>query len=216
MSGMIRHLQGFTRARDGSVMVEFTIIVSLLLTVTGGMVDFSLALYQWNAAAKAVELGGRIAAVSSPVASNLATYVPVSGFPTAFSVVCSGATGTCTGGGTYDATAMQTIVFGQGKSACGAVAAGQLPAMCDAFPALTTSNVKVTYQQSAYATSGLGYSGRKLPVPTISVETTGLTFSFFFLNALLGLAPMTIPLMTTTITSEDLSSNCGGTGQPAC
>ena len=29
------------------------------------------ALYQWNAAAKAVEIGARIAAVSDPVASGL-------------------------------------------------------------------------------------------------------------------------------------------------
>ena len=54
-------------------MIEFTIIVTLLMTVTCGIVDFSLALQQWNAAAKAAELGGRLAAVSDPISSDIAT-----------------------------------------------------------------------------------------------------------------------------------------------
>ena len=199
-------LKLFVRARDGVVLVEFTIVMLVLLVVTLGLVDFATALYQWNNASKAAELGARLAAVSAPVASNLtnsASFPPTN----PFNVACSG--GSCTGGGSYDASALQTIVFGRGKTACSAVATDQLPAMCNVYPNLTTGNVKVTYQQSAYATSGLGYSGRTNgPVPTITVETTGLTFSFFFLNTLLGLAPKAMPTMRTTITGEDLSSTC--------
>jgi len=33
-----------------------------------------------------------------------------------------------------------------------------------------------------------------------------LTFNFYFLNGLLGLAPMNMPTMRTTITGEDLST----------
>ena len=36
-----------------------------------GSVDFLMAMYQWNAAAKAVQIGARIAAVSDPVAGEL-------------------------------------------------------------------------------------------------------------------------------------------------
>ena len=36
-----------------------------------GSVDFLMAMYQWNAAAKAVQIGARIAAVSDPVASDV-------------------------------------------------------------------------------------------------------------------------------------------------
>ena len=42
----------------------------LILFLFGG-VDFMNALYQWNAAAKAVQIGARIAAVSDPIASGL-------------------------------------------------------------------------------------------------------------------------------------------------
>ena len=199
--------KAFARDRDGAVMVEFTIVMFVLLVVTLGLVDFSMALYQWNNASKATELGARLAAVSGPVASNVtnsATFPPAN----AFSVVCNGSSASCTNGGTFSAAALQTIVFGRGKTACSAVAADQLPAMCNVYSGLTTSNVKVTYQQSAYATAGLGYNGRTNgPVPTITVETTGLTFSFFFLNGLLGLTPITMPPMRTTITGEDLSSS---------
>ena len=109
---------------------------------------------------------------------------------------------------------MKNIVYGRGKTACGAVAAGQLAAMCDVYPGLTPSNVTVTYQQSASLTangvpgSGLGYAGRVGgPVPTITVEITGVTFNFVFINHLLGLSTLTMPTMRTTITGEDLSSS---------
>ena len=207
---MLARLRGLRRATDGAVMVEFSIVILVLLTVTGGMVDFSLALYQYNNASKAVQLGGRLAATSNPVAGPNTSPSYFSGLSptTAFSIVCSGSTAACVGGGTYDATAMKDIVYGRGKTACGAVAAGQLAAMCDVYPGLTPSNVTVTYQQSAYATSGLAYPGRVGgPVPTITVEITNVTFSFYFLNTMMGFAPMTMPTMKTTITGEDLSTS---------
>jgi hypothetical protein len=172
--------------------------------VTCGMVDFSLALYQWNGASKAAKLGGRLAATSDPVSTD----IPSLDAGAAFTRVCSGNMLSCTNGGTYSAAAMNTIVYGRGKSTCGSVAGGQLAAMCDVYPGLTAGNVTITYQQSAYATSGLGFAGRNGgPVPTITVEITGLTFNFFFLNGLLGLSPMTMPTMLTTITGEDLSTS---------
>jgi hypothetical protein len=113
--------------------------------------------------------------------------------------VCSGASASCTGG-TYSAPAMDTILYGRGESACGTVAAEQLPAMCDMFRRVAASNVRITYEHS-----GLGFAGRPGgPVPTITVELTGLTFNFVFLNWLLG--PVTIPPMRTTVTGEDMST----------
>ena len=57
------------RDEDGGPLVEVAIIFPILITFLFGGVDFMNALYQWNAAAKAVEIGARIAAVSDPVAS---------------------------------------------------------------------------------------------------------------------------------------------------
>src|SRR6476469_4516640 len=109
---MFERLVGLSHARDGSVMIEFALIVWLLLTVTCGMVDFSLALYQWNAASKATELGGRLAAVSDPVSSDLSTLTglgsgvnPGDAMPY-FKRVCSGSSQSCSNGGTYSTGAM--------------------------------------------------------------------------------------------------------------
>jgi Flp pilus assembly protein TadG len=205
---MRQHIRALAAARDGAVMVEFTIIAALLLTVTCGMVDFSLALYQWNAASKATELGGRLAAVSDPVSSDLSTLTglssgvnPGDSMPY-FKRVCSGSSQSCSSGGTYSAAAMNTIVYGRGKTGCGTVASGQLTAMCDVYPGLTTSNVTITYEQT-----GLGFAGKPGgPTPTVTVEVTGLTFDFVFLNGLLGITPMNMPTMRSTITGEDLST----------
>jgi Flp pilus assembly protein TadG len=205
---MKKRILALAAAGDGAVMVEFAIIVPLLLTVTCGMVDFSVALYQWNAASKATELGGRLAAVSDPISSDLSTLTGLSsgvnpGDPMPyFKRVCSGSSQSCSNGGTYSITAMNTIVYGRGKTACGTVAAGQLTAMCDVYPGLTSSNVTITYEQT-----GLGFAGSPSgPTPTITLETTGLTFDFVFLNGLLGFARINMPTMRTTITGEDLST----------
>lgn len=55
----------------GAVFAEFAILLPLIVTVVCGSIDFLYAFYQWNAAAKAVEVGARIAAVSDPVAPGL-------------------------------------------------------------------------------------------------------------------------------------------------
>jgi len=61
----------FLRDQQGSVLVEVTIILSITLVLVLGAIDFLLLFYQWNAAAKAVQIGARLAAVSDPVASGL-------------------------------------------------------------------------------------------------------------------------------------------------
>ena len=59
------------RDQQGSVLVEVTIMLSVTLVLVLGAIDFLLLFYQWNAAAKAVQIGARLAAVSDPVASGL-------------------------------------------------------------------------------------------------------------------------------------------------
>src|SRR6266550_6433175 len=90
----------FTRDSEGGVLVEATIMITMMFVFVFGAVDFLFAFYQWNAATKAVQLGARLAAVSSPVAdglSNLSTAVlggsvqPGDPMPAnAFTVTCTG------------------------------------------------------------------------------------------------------------------------------
>jgi len=209
------------RDEDGGPLVEVAIILPILITFLLGGVDFMNALYQWNAAAKAVEIGARIAAVSDPVASgldsiphNVLSSSVAAGSPMPdFTVACDGGaaacvcvSGECDGMGAYSAAAMGLIVYGRsGKDACAAPASEYFAGMCNIFPPIVPQYVSVVYAQT-----GLGYAGRNDgPVPTIAVSLNAATsqaklpFKFFFLP----FANIDIPQVTTTTTGEALSAS---------
>ena len=187
--------------------------VGAFFTILFGIIDFTFAFYQWNAATKAVQVGARLAAVSNPVVSDLTMdNWDVAGYDSGqavdlahgFTYECTGAGGgSCTNGGTYDATAMNTLVFGRGNTECN----GTPPnvGMCNFFWRITPENVRVTYEYT-----GLGYAGRPLgPVPTIKVEVTGIPFRFLLVGGLMGFDDMEIPGLASTVTGEDLSQSFG-------
>src|SRR5580698_4752969 len=122
------------RDDDGAVLVEVTVVMTIMFVFILGSIEFLFAMFQWNAATKAVQIGARIAAVSNPVAAGLnnlglavvsASLPPGSAMPN-FTITCDGATesctcntvGACPGVGGYDAAAMSTIVYGRGSSSC--------------------------------------------------------------------------------------------------
>lgn len=209
----------FTADKSGSVLVEATIMLTIMFVFVLGSIDFLFAFYEWNAATKAVQVGARIAAVSDPVFSGLnnlsealvsASLRPGSAMPS-FTVTCDGGTAKCTCEGTclggvvaYDAKAMDTIVFGRGSSTCGDATSFYEAGMCDIFNWITPANVRIEYRQAA-APAGLGYVGRPGgPVPTIKVSLQNIPFRFFFLGN--RFHNLQIPGLATTITGEDLSS----------
>jgi Flp pilus assembly pilin Flp len=218
MSSFVARL---VRDEDGGPLVEVAIILPILITFLFGGVDFMNALYQWNAAAKAVENGARIAAVSDPVASGLnsipakvlsSTVASGSAMPD-FAVACDGGAaacacvnGECDGMGSYSAAAMGLIVYGRaGRETCTPPASEYFAGMCNIFPSITAEYVTIVYAQT-----GLGYAGRNPgPVPTITVSLNAassnnkLPFKFVFLQ----FASIDIPHVTTTITGEDLSDS---------
>src|SRR5580704_12405674 len=110
------------RDQKGAVLVEVTVVMTIMFVFILGSIEFLFALYQWNAATKAVQIGARIAAVSDPVAVGLgnlslavvsAAAPPGSPMPD-FMITCDGATASCTcntvgacpGVGGYDPAAM--------------------------------------------------------------------------------------------------------------
>jgi Flp pilus assembly protein TadG len=203
--------------QGGAVLVEATLMMTIMLVFVLGSIDFLFAFYQWNAAAKAVQIGARIAAVSDPVAIGLnnlsrvavnASVPPGAAMP-AFEVTCNGdsascsCVGACTGIGEYNAQAMNTIVFGRGSSSCSDATNFYNAGMCDVFSRIKPANVVISYTQT-----GLGYAGRPGgPVPTITIAIQNLPFQFFFLGGLMGFNNLQIPALTTSITAEDLSSS---------
>jgi hypothetical protein len=213
--------KGFLRDQNGHVLVETTIMISIVLVFVLGSVDFLFAFYQWNAAAKAVDIGARIAAVSDPLANGLnalskgvlSSSVALGDTMPTFTVTCNdgggascSCTGACTGVSGFKTAALNDIVFGRGSAACGDATSPYSAGMCDIFPRIQATNVKIVYAQT-----GLGYAGRcGGPTPTITVSIQNLTFQFYFLGGLAGLGNMTMPGLQTTITSEDLSSAAPG------
>lgn len=199
--------------QSGASMIEFTIVAFFFLVLTGGVVEFALGWYQWNSASKALQQGVRLASVSDPVSSDLTNItglgggaVPGDPMPPFATRVCNGATQSCSNGGTYSASAMNTIVYGRGQTTCGTIGADGFAGMCDVFDRIQPQNVIITYQHT-----GLGFVTRPGgPVPTITVELTGLTYNYAFLSGLLGFGPVTMPPMRTTATGEDLATAVSG------
>ncbi len=205
------------RDETGSVLVEATIVLTILLVFVMGSIDFLLFFYDWNAATKAVQIGARIASVSNPVVTGLeflpASLItrispPGSSMPT-FNIVCDGAEEKCTCEGTcptgvmsFDAAAMGTIVYGRGSTECGDATSSYWLGMCDVFGRITPANVRIEYRQPS-APQGLGYVGRPGgPVPTIKVSLVHVPMRLLFLKDLLG----NFPGISATVTAEDFSS----------
>jgi len=194
----------FAGEESGATMLEMTLVISVLLITVLGFVDFGNALYQWNQASKAVQVGARLAAVSDPVAAGLKTAVDALNADVTpgeasefFSVDCDGATSECSSDEladlTFDDDDLDRILNGGSGDR-------RVPGMRDIFPRIEPENVVISYTYS-----GLGYAFRPGgPIPTISVRLQSLNFDFFFLGGLLGFGQLQIPAMTGTITGEDL------------
>ena len=216
---IVMKCSSFIRDNNGGVLVEATVMLTIMFVFVLGSVDFLFAFYEWNAAAKAVQVGARIAAVSNPVARGIndlsAAFVsaplrPGRAMPS-FTVTCDGATAKCRCEGNcprgevvFDPDALNTIVYGRGSTACGDAKSGYAAGMCDIFDKIAPANVRIEYRQPL-APAGLGYVGRPGgPVPTIKISLQNLPFQFFFLGNIFH--DIQIPGVTTTITGEDMSS----------
>jgi Flp pilus assembly protein TadG len=206
--------------QEGATIVEVTIMMSIIFVFVLGLVDLLFAFYQWNAAAKAVQVGARIAAVSSPVATGLNALpkaVVTDGLAEvgdpmpAFTATCSGGacscTGTCNGVSGYNATAMNDIVYGRGRTSCGTPAGPYSIGMCNAFYRVAPANVRVVYTQPA--SGGIGFAGRSGgPAGIVTIELINMNYQFIFLGQLLTFANANpaMPPFTTSVSAEDLCS----------
>lgn len=200
--------------RRGAVAVEVAIVFGVLLVLTVALIEFALALWQWNSAEKATQLGVRYAVESDPVASAFASYSGVNdgGFEpgtslttdkvAAFCVRSTSSESTCPGG---------CGAFGGNPGWDGAAFTAIVDKMRGIFPRVQAANVVVEYCHV-----GMGFAGRLGAdlVPTVTVELQGLTFDFLLLSFLGPMlygattVPAGIPMPTfaATLTAEDLAS----------
>lgn len=188
----------FLKDESGTTIVEFSIIAVLLMVLTFGVMDTGYALWQWNNAEKATQIGVRLAAVSNPVANGLGTFdcgtstiVPGmsctnTGALTFGTITCSGKTQTCDNASYPFSTAEATRV---------------LQRMQRIFPQVKMENLVFQYEDLR-----LAFAGRRSPVASVTVRMVNLTFNFIVLDAFLGTGPIPMPDFRATLTTEDLNS----------
>jgi Flp pilus assembly protein TadG len=197
----------FLRNERGSTLVETTIVFTLMMLLTFGLVDFGYAFWQYSAAEKATAAGARwiatrhgVAGTQAALTNELYTSVVPDCFTndaaTTLGTLCSqvaGASGwaaNCAGagGGSCSSTQMTAL----------------LTEMRRYFPNLTAANVAVHFQGSS-----LGFVGRGRAIPLITVRTSGLTYNFVAIGALLGLNAMPMPSFDSTLPAEDQKEGPG-------
>lgn len=186
----------------GATLVETAIVFPLVLILTFGLVEFGNAMWQYATAEKATAIAARYLATRGPLVPTLAdgshdcfvdngtNGVPV-GVSCADPSVTQGPQYVCkkTGGSSdCDQNVLDTVV-------------SQMRGVAPFIPA---ANVEVDVAQSE-----MGFIGRGRAVPLITVKTTGLTYNWVVIGALLHLSPITMPSFASTLTAEDQKEGPG-------
>jgi Flp pilus assembly pilin Flp len=202
---MVGHglMQRFLREERGATLVEGMIAVPVVLLVITAMIEFSYAVWQWNQTVKAVQLGARLAAVSTPVPTNLdgltADFTGLdqgNAVPNTYvAVTCGADAAAC------DTDELNRLVMGS-DGVCNPFYGSTVPGICDFNPNIQPENIRITYHRSY-----LGYIGRPAgPVATVTLEVRDLRFNLPFIGRFVGINTIDIPAHPVSITSEDLNS----------
>lgn len=188
---MLKH---FIQDQRGTSMAEFAIILMLLMVLTFGIMDMGYALWQWNNAEKAAQLGTRLAVVSGPLAPGLATYE--------CGTAATEAGESCAVGGNNFGFVTCTITGCTGSFGFSQAEADRLLARMQLiFPRMQGENLIVEYEDLQ-----LSFDGRGSPVASVTVRIVNMNFEFLMLDALIGFTPIAMPEFRTTLTTEDLRS----------
>ena len=193
---------GFFPAESGVALAEALIVFPIMVLAVAVCMEFTFVMYQWNSAAKAMQLGVRRLIVSDPVTTGTLfedtfAFDPALGgdliLPdAAVKLVCGANAAPC------DADMLDWLVDGAG-------AGTMWPGLRAYYPSIGPGDIRVTYERS-----GLGYHGRPSgPVVTVRLEMVAGPTDLLFLGGILGLAGFNFPPFTVTATSEDLCSASG-------
>jgi len=185
----------FLKDRTGTTSVEFTLVALVFFLIFFGIIDIGRMMYAWNGAAKATHWGTRFAIVSDPVARGLANFDCLvaaggNGEPCPLNavnpnpVVCNSSG--CNGYGPFDGAAFNAIVR-------------QMRAIDDTIQA---ADIVVEYRHIGISMAGNPVGPDITPAVTIRLQNT--TFNFIT-PGLSGIASVTMPEFTTTMTAEDLA-----------
>ena len=193
---------GFFPAEYGVALAEALIVFPIMTLAVAVCMEFTFVMYQWNSAAKAMQLGVRRLIVSDPVTTGNLFRDTFASDPTK-------------GGELIPADSTVKLVCGANAAPCdadmldwlldGAGAGTMWRGLNAYYPSIEASDIRVTYERS-----GLGYHGRPTgPVVTVRLEMVAGPTNLLFLGFFLDIASFTFPPFTVTATSEDLCSASG-------
>jgi len=186
------------RDRRGITSLEFAMVLTVFLVLVLGVVDFARALWQWNLAARATQVGVRAAAVQDPAALNVRRldgmlFVPIGDPVPVFALnpnptLCArngcGASLASLDAALLDAGAFQDIV-----------------ARMSAYNRrIGPENVMIEYRHVGFGLAG-NPDGPDID-PMITVSLRGLRFEFLALG-FLRLPAITLPAFRTSLSAED-------------
>ena len=196
-------MRPFRLDQRGASAAEFALVLPLLILFLLGMVDAARFLWESNKLEKATQMGARLAVVTTPVSTGMASadYVGIGGL-TQGDIIPASAIGTitcqrtsciCTGTCPANSTTANTAAFDR--------VVARMQAMKEDINA---ANVRVVYRGS-----GLGYAGDPAGMdvsPLVSVELVNAPFrpvsGMFF-----GGPTIPLPKFKTTLTAEDSDGN---------
>jgi len=196
----MRRIRSLLRDEAGTSLVETTLVFPMVLILTFGLVEGGHAFWEYHTAEKATAIGARYIATRGPLVATLSDGNHDC-FVTNPSSIAIGTS--CADPGIPAGSAITCAV---GSSGCDAtVRAAMLTQMQAVAPFITDTNVQVVFRQSK-----MGFIGRGKAIPTVTVQTTGLTYSWVAMGALTGgAASFTMPSFATTLTAEDLQEGPG-------
>ncbi len=197
-------LRRLIRDQRGISSIEFVIVASVFFMLIFGMVDFSRAMWEWNAAAKATHWGVRYAVVNDMGAIRLVDFQGGS-----FGVDA----GTSVGAGVVVAN-LGTDTFTCTNTGCNGNGDPDDDFDVDAF-GLIVARMQLIYDKIQpenviveYRHIGLGFAGDPLGPdrhPWVTVRLTGMKFDFVT-PGLSGILDIDLPDFAATMTGEDLTS----------
>jgi hypothetical protein len=165
-----------------------------------GIIDFTRAMWEWNAAAKATQAGVRVAVVNDIVSTDMSTFL----CPTSIAAGSAAPVGTagtepvaCTNAGCNgDPTKMETTTGPDGRTPFERIVAR----MQAVYDRIGPENVVVEYRHI-----GLGMCRNPIGPdidPLVTVKLRNMTFDFIT-PGLTGILQLDIPDFAASLTGED-------------
>jgi len=200
-----RGANNFWKDKKGSTLIEFSLIMTLLFVVTFGILEGAYIAYQLNNAQKATQLGARYASTRESVV-DLTVFEDCGADHTAKAgTACKDIPNQTDSGGNplhpdYDGFDTVTCATPTASDCVEDAWNAVLAEMQTVYPEIEAANLEISFSYT-----GLGYVGRRKPVPAITVSLINMKYDYIVVGQILNLGNViNFPTTYTTVIAEDI------------